>query len=323
MLFLTLVSSLCYAGLTLVFAARVYERNSLLLGGKESFTGILEFKRTPGDRPTAGVAMFLFSLVLVISYYGSLALQSQGVPVMLTTIEYVFFLAPAVLFALAKGYDLKETFSLRLPAWQGALGGILLGLSAWTVAGGLIVRLFPPPESFTKAMQKIVLMEDHHLGIGVMILLIAVSPALCEEIFFRGMVMSGFRRLGMWPAILCTALLFGVAHASIYRLLPTVALGIGMGFATWKTRSILAGMLVHVCNNGLIVVMAKEKFIGRLLRLDPHSTNLPWSHVLVGAAVAAIGVYLIQSCAKAQPAAPTAEASAHWQAQGESERTCR
>ena len=293
MLFLTLLSSLGYAALTLVFAARVFERNTLLLGGKESFSSFLEFKRVPGDKPTPGLSVLLFTLVLVLTFYGSLALAKQGIPVVLTVVEYGFFLLPAAVIAVLKGYDLRETFSVRLPGWSGALGAALLGVSAWTVAGGLLVRLFPPPESFSRAMQKVILMEDQPVSTAVLLLLVAVSPALCEEAFFRGIVMSGFRRFGKWPAIIVTAFLFGLAHASIYRLLPTMALGVVMGYAVWRTRSIFAGMIVHMLNNGLIVVMAKFKLFHSVPGLRPTDTYLPWSYIAVGGIVTVIGFTLI------------------------------
>lgn len=52
-LFLVMLSSLCYASIALVFAAHIFERNSLLLGGKEHFpaSSISRATRAPGPRP--------------------------------------------------------------------------------------------------------------------------------------------------------------------------------------------------------------------------------------------------------------------------------
>ncbi|MGD0580076.1 MAG: ABC transporter permease subunit/CPBP intramembrane protease [Bryobacteraceae bacterium] len=304
MLFLTVISSLCYAMLTLVFAARVYERNTLLLGGKDSVASLLEFTRKPGDKPSAGISLFVFSIVLVVTFYGSLALRKQGIATTLAIVEYGFFLLPAILFAQLKGYNLKETFSLRVPGWKGLAGSILIGLSAWTVAAGLFVRLFPPPESFTRALQKVVLMEDQPVPLSVLFLLISFSPAFCEEALFRGLILSGFRRLGMWPAILATAFLFGIAHASIYRLLPVMALGTFLGYTVWKTRSIFAGMVVHMLNNALVVAMAKIKSVQAVIGLRGSEIYLPWSYIATGALVAAIGIALIASERDASRASP-------------------
>ncbi len=293
MLFLTVISSLSYAMLTLVFAARVYERNTLLLGGKDSVASLLEFTRRPGDKPSAGIALFVFSLVLVVTFYGSLALHNQGVAITLAVVEYGFFLLPAILFAQLKGYSFRETFSLRMPGWRGLAGSILIGLSAWTVAAGLFVRLLPPPESFNRALQKVVLMEDQPVPLWLLFLLISISPAVCEETLFRGLMLSGFRRLGMWPAILATAFLFGIAHASIYRLLPVMALGTFLGYAVWKTRSLFAGIIIHMLNNALVVGMAKLKTVQTILGLHGTETYLPWGYIVTGALVAAAGVALI------------------------------
>jgi sodium transport system permease protein len=180
-----------------------------------------------------------------------------------------------------------------MPGWNGLVGSILIGLSAWTVAAGLCVRLFPPPESFTRALQKVVLMEDQPVPLWLLFVLISFSPALCEETLFRGLMMSGFRRLGMWPAIFVTAFLFGIAHASIYRLLPVMVLGVFLGYTVWKTRSIFAGMIVHMLNNALVVAMAKVKLFQTIIGLRGSEIYLPWSYIATGAVVAAIGIALI------------------------------
>jgi sodium transport system permease protein len=296
--------------LTLVFAARVYERNTLLLGGKDSVASLLEFTRKPGDKPSAGVSLFVFSIVLVVTFYGTLALQKQGIATTIAVVEYGFFLLPALLFAQLKGYNLQETFSLRMPRWNGLVGSILIGLSAWTIAAGLFVRLFPPPESFTRALQKVILMEDQPVPLGLLFLLVSFSPALCEEALFRGLILSGFRRLGMWPAILVTAFLFGIAHASIYRLLPVMVLGVFLGYTVWKTRSIFAGMIVHLLNNALVVAMAKIKLFQAIIGLRGTEIYLPWSYIASGAVVAAIGVAFIAADRDAsRPAPDSARAS--------------
>jgi len=92
----------------------------------------------------------------------------------------------------------------------------------------------------------------------------------------------------MWPALLSTALLFGIVHASIYRLLPTAFLGLLMGYAVWKSGSILAGMVVHVLNNGLIVVLVH---LGSELE---ETDILPWSYTLVALGVMAAGIWLLR-----------------------------
>lgn len=297
MMFLTLLSSLCYAAMALVFAARVFERNNVLLGGKESIGGVLDFSRAPGARPTPGVSMLVFSVVLVIAFYGSLSLTKVSIPLMLVVVQYGFFLLPAVALVYAKGYDWRETLALRRLPWRGLLGAVLIGLSGWAVASGVLIRVLPPPDSLVKALEKILMMDERTVPLWQVWLLMAVTPALCEETLFRGVILSGFRRLGQWPALLLTGLLFGLAHASIYRMLPTFFLGVLFGYAVWKTGSIWAGVICHALNNGLMALLARSRETIEQFGLSGQK-YLPWEYVAVGAVLLAAGLWLVRGGAQ-------------------------
>jgi sodium transport system permease protein len=301
MLFLVMLSSLCYASLALVFASHVFERNNLLLGGKENLSSVFDFSRRPGSRPSPGTSMLVFAVVLVLAFYGSLSLMHYGLPVMLVVLQYGFFLLPCVAFIYLKGFDVTETLSLRPISAKGALAAVLIGISAWTVAGGLLVRLLPPPESLQKAMEKLLMLEDKPAPLWEAWLLVALTPALCEETLFRGLIMSGFRRLGKWPAILATGLLFGLAHASIYRLLPTMALGILFGYAVWRTRSIVAGIICHALNNGLMATLARSKDLVHQLGLEGLK-YVPWAVIGVGSILLCAGLWLLRDSESEEPA---------------------
>ncbi|MCL4795975.1 MAG: ABC transporter permease subunit [Bryobacteraceae bacterium] len=296
MVFLVMISSICYAAIALVFAAQVFERNNVLLGGKETLGGVLDFSRTPGARPTPGVSMLLFSVVLVIAFYASLSLTKLSVPGMLLIVQYGFFLLPALALVYAKGYDWRETLSLRRLPWRGLLGALLIGLSAWAVASGILIRLLPPPESLVKALEKILMMDDRTVPLWQVWLLMAVTPALCEETLFRGVILSGFRRLGMWPALLISGLLFGLAHASIYRLLPTFFLGVLFGYAVWMTGSLWAGVICHALNNGLMALLARSRETVEQFGLAGQK-YLPWEYVGIAAVVLAAGLWLVRGAA--------------------------
>ena len=93
------------------------------------------------------------------------------------------------------------------------------------------------------------------------------------------------RRLGPWPAVLITALLFGLAHASIYRLLPTLILGVILGVLRWRSGSVLPGIAMHAVNNGLIGTLAQRPAMAAWLGMDAASGALPWTPVLAGTAL--------------------------------------
>ena len=88
-----------------------------------------------------------------------------------------------------------------------------------------------------------------------LVLLFAVSPGICEELLFRGALLSGLRRdLRPGAVIAWQALLFGAVHASIYRFLPTAIIGAVLAAVTLRARSLWPAILLHAAYNGVLVL---------------------------------------------------------------------
>lgn len=80
---------------------------------------------------------------------------------------------------------------------------------------------------------------------------VIIAP-FCEEVFFRGFVLPGFRR-GMlvgW-AVLLSSLLFAVAHADPGSFAVLFIIGLALGILRWRSRSIWPTILLHALNNGI------------------------------------------------------------------------
>jgi sodium transport system permease protein len=289
LILLALGSSALYAALALVLAARVFEREHVLLGGKDTLKALLGLERRPGGEPSAAFSLTAFGVVLVIFFYGSLLLSRFGAVTSLLLTQYGFFLLPTAGLIALFGFSARETLALRLPSPRGALAAVVLGLSAWTVAIGFLLRLVPVPESLAKGLGDLLLLGGRPFY--VVFLLFAVTPAICEELLFRGLLLSGLRKLGPTAAVALSALLFGLAHASVYRLLPTAFLGVVIGVTRLRTRSILPGMIIHALNNGLALAWLhySPSWAGDLLARG----TLPWSVTLGGAALFLVGLALL------------------------------
>ena len=92
----------------------------------------------------------------------------------------------------------------------------------------------------------------------VLLLLIAVVPAVCEELAFRGFILSGFRHLGhKRRAILYSALLFGVAHGILQQSLIASLVGMVLGYVAVQSGSIVPCMVFHLCHNALAIVNSR------------------------------------------------------------------
>ena len=305
LILLVLGSSALYAALALLLAARVFEREHVLLGGKDTARALLGLERRSGGEPSAAFSVTAFGAIFVLFFYGSLVLERFGVVTSLLLTQYGFFLLPAVGAVLLFGFSPRETLALRLPSPRGALAAVVLGLSAWAVAIGLLLRLVPVPESLAKSLGDILLLGGKPF-IAVFVVF-ALTPAICEELLFRGLLLSGLRKLGPTAAVVVTSLLFGLAHASVYRLLPTAFLGAVIGLTRLRTRSIFPGMIIHALNNGLALALLyySPPWAGDLLARG----TLPWSLTLGGVAVFAVGLALLPRNAAPEPPTPAGRAT--------------
>ncbi len=290
---MTLLTSVLYAGLALAFAARVFQEEQVLLGGRDSWKSVLRIRpRVANTSPTPTLAWTAFAVVFVIVFYAGQLLQGSNTVVMILATQYGFFLLPNLLLAWWWGFPLRQTYPLSRPSALTLMGAVLVGLSAWGVTAGLVTRIFPPPESFAKGMEKVLLFEGMNVSLPMVWFLLGITPALCEELFFRGLLMSGFRRLGVGSALFLSSFLFAVAHSSIYRLLPTFILGLLIGFCALRSRSLITGMVIHAINNGLLVTFVHVPDLGKKLGMaELEYVPLSWSLGL--ALVTGIGVLLI------------------------------
>jgi len=292
LIFLTLVSSTAWAVLALVLAARVFAREQVLLGGRDSLRSLLGFERQPGAEPTPAFAFTTFAFGLVVVFYGSLLLQGAGTVTTLLVTGYGFFLLPTVLLVAAYGFSPRRTLSLRRPPVGGLIAAVLIGCSAWAVAAGVLIRLLPPPESLVKALEQLLLLDGKPASLWVVWLVIGVTPAICEEAFFRGLILSGLRRLGPWPAIIICGLLFGLAHSSIYRLLPTFFIGVLLTWLVWRTGSIWTSIVAHTLNNGIAATLVYNKALAAMVGAGSEQF-LGWKPTAVAMLVLAAGIVVL------------------------------
>ncbi len=298
LLFLVLLSSGLYAMLAIALAARVFAREQIMLGGRESARRVLGLERRTGGVPTPAVALVTFAVAMVLAFYASLLVEKRGLLAALLVVQYGFFLLPALAVVFGFGYSARDTLRLRMPAPVHLPAALVIGASAWIAIVGVFMRIAPPPDSLTRGLEQLLTLGDPGLPVWVVLLGVAITPAVCEELFFRGVVLSGLMRLGAWPAVLLSALLFGLAHASIYRMLPTLALGIVLAWLAWQTGSILPSMTVHAMNNGLIAWLARHPQAGRLLGIDETSSLPPIAVTLAAAAACAAGLWIVWKTAR-------------------------
>ncbi len=79
---------------------------------------------------------------------------------------------------------------------------------------------------------------------------IAVLPAIFEELYVRGAVLSFSKKYGEVFAVIASALLFAAIHMNISQAIFAFLAGVIFAILTLKTNSLVPSMLLHFLNNG-------------------------------------------------------------------------
>lgn len=89
-------------------------------------------------------------------------------------------------------------------------------------------------------------------------LVIGLLAPLSEEIVMRGAILKELlksEKLGVWPAITISALMFALIHMNPAQMPHAFLIGLLLGWMYWRTGSILPGVAYHWANNSIAFVM--------------------------------------------------------------------
>lgn len=168
-----------------------------------------------------------------------------------TLISELILLLLAVGTVAAAGGDFRKVFTARKPKACQVFGTLVMWLGTFfvTMVVTMVLMLLFPRE-MTEVSQGI---SESILSVPFFaaFVIVVISPAVCEEAVFRGVVFNSlFRaRRNKWVPIVVTAFVFGAFHGSIWRFFPTFFLGIAMGYLLMETGNIFYSVLFHGVNN--------------------------------------------------------------------------
>lgn len=145
---------------------------------------------------------------------------------------------------------LSTALALRAPSMRALLGAVLIGASAWlpnlVVASWVAEQLHIAPR--VQGLERLLRGPTPVVAIAVL----AVAPALCEELLFRGVWARALAsRLGGALACILTALAFGAYHLSAAQLAPTTLLGVVLAWASLRGGSLWLSVALHATNNAV------------------------------------------------------------------------
>lgn len=128
---------------------------------------------------------------------------------------------------------------------------------------------------------------DSFSGFLLGLIVIAIIPAIGEELVFRGLIQNHLVRItnNIHVAIWISAFIFGAIHMQFYGLFPRMMLGVLFGYLYYFSGKLSYAMLAHFFNNGIAVVALYMHQLGKI-EYDIESTDtILWYQVLFSALV--------------------------------------
>lgn len=129
---------------------------------------------------------------------------------------------------------------------------------------------------------------------------LAVIPAICEELLFRGYVQrQAERSLGVVWGIVFSGVVFGLYHLSPTQALPLSVLGVYLAFLAWRTGNLWVPVAAHFTNNAMAVALGAYAAAEPDVDLgDVETMRIPWYIVMLGLALFALVVAALQRVAR-------------------------
>lgn len=235
----------------------------------------------------SGLFTYLLGLLLAVPVFGltmnelQVALAEGASPTNLNIFLYFQFISQAGIFIvppLLFGWLVKKNnlFFFHLDRAPAGRSLFYVFLIAFTILP--IINVFATlnqelqlPEAF-EALQKwmeireVAAQEITQQFLGrtsikallINLFLIAVIPAIGEELFFRGVLQKTFTSWfkNAHLAILITSILFSALHMQFFGFLPRMMLGLLFGYYFYWSRSLWLPIFAHFVNNGAAVIVA-------------------------------------------------------------------
>lgn len=213
----------------------------------------------------------------------------------------LLLIVPALLALLLLRRPLAASLGLH-PVDRGTVVvALCAGTALWAASLGLLEvqsLVWPPSEAFLETFRQLhkALRPRDVMDAAFSVAAIAVFPAACEEILFRGVVLPSLARpLGAVGAVFGSALMFGLIHLDVAAGAPAftripfaILVGVGLGLLRVRTGSLLPPILGHAVLN--TITFATVVFTGVDLETETPDAALGAALLLGGSVLTAIAL---------------------------------
>jgi membrane protease YdiL (CAAX protease family) len=229
-------------------------------GGQGAFDEGVAARHAEGRYGREVLILFFAGTAGTLAWVPSLLLPYPTAAVVMG--QLAFFLLPALGVSWVVGLDARRVLQWRAPGWR-----------AWAATPSVAIGMFSLGSLVYRGWEAWIGVDSAVLeSFGLMIpgtddlvgmLVFSLVPGVCEELMFRGAILGLLRRRGghLGPVV-AQAILFGLAHVLAFRVAPTAAMGLLLGWFAVRTRSVAPGMVAHAVNNLLAMGLASAAAAG-------------------------------------------------------------
>ncbi|MBL7128775.1 MAG: CPBP family intramembrane metalloprotease [Ignavibacteria bacterium] len=200
--------------------------------------------------------------------------------IIITFSQFMFILVPVIVLSIMQGNVFKETFRLKKPdilVFILSVLGILVVqpfLQVYLYLQNKLIFSIPFASEILKSVKELFdslealtlkLVASHSVPEFIFVVfVIAITPAICEEFLFRGLILKNFERFATpVRAIIFTGLIFALFHFHPFNIVPLAILGIYLTFITFYSGSLYTAIFVHFINNffsaAAVYIFGKEQ----------------------------------------------------------------
>ncbi len=199
-----------------------------------------------------GVQLIVMFLVGMLLYGLNTHLDTTT---MQTIYELLVVVPPVLIYLAVSGESPKEVFSLNKISIGNILFIVILVVFAMPI--GMFISLISA-QFFPNTVSEVVgQITSESQGLFIPLTALALVPAVLEELAFRGIVFSAYKKVDIKKAALVNGLFFAMFHLNLQQFLYTFALGIFFSYLVHYTRSILSSVIAHFTFNGIVVVLSR------------------------------------------------------------------
>jgi len=210
-------------------------------------------RRANGDWRPEVLLLFLLAVAGLVCWQVMLPTRSLMAGTAVGLVGFV--LLPALAVGPALGLAPRPLLRLRRPSLRSL--ALIPALVAGTQGAGLLghllqQRLLPNAAASLEGYGETISELSGGLGLAV----VTLGPGICEELLFRGAILSLLLKRGSATgAVVGQAVLFAALHIYGFKWMPTLGIGLMLGLFALRCRSIWPVMIAHALHN-LIAVRA-------------------------------------------------------------------